>query len=766
MSTPYFKRGYPTIGVLAGWSTLEGAAPDYYRTAVIRGIQSAARVRKCHLMLAWGMTRNTEAADRIHPAWPDCSPDMDFVPVGPWNTDGLIVFNPLCSEARSAYIQGLISSGHPVIFIAEGERGATISVNSKKGISQAVAHLAEHGHQDIAFIAGVPQDGGDSGIRLGAFREAMAEHALPINPGLIEYGRHVVWAGYDAMKKILASGLKFTAVIASNDNSAIGAMRAIREAGLQIPGDIAVMGFDDQPDAVVQTPPLSSVHVPLNVIGEQALVTLHDHLTGQGPLESVRVSTRLMLRRSCGCMPRPVSSVIEEAPGIDAPVPRRTRTSRNRESPQSKKDRLVNKMLTVLPSELRFPGEESFRLIAASLVDAFFSCLEKSDPSRFRSALIKFLDDLEQAESIEPWQEMISVLRLEMKQLPLNWGDGHTRRMAEDLLHQARVVVGESASLIDQRRQYRQEIAAKALSELTARLSAALDEQQAVDVLDAHLADVGVRHARVVLLEADDSDPVARSVVLNKNAESLHKQHFASREFPPKELYPHNELLNLLLLPLVFQDEALGYMAFDASDLEPCAVIARQMAATIKASRLHAQVTELSLTDPLTGLYNRRYLDLFLKNGVHRHQRFARGLAVVLLDLDNFKGYNDTYGHPAGDEVLKLLAECLTQDRRSSDMVARLGGDEFVLVLPETDSDGALEVIRKIRARIAGLQGIQRPISASFGLTIPHGAGLEAGSLVKQADHALYEAKRSGRDRVIVFDGEGEKVEKGASRPR
>ncbi len=261
---------------------------------------------------------------------------------------------------------------------------------------------------------------------------------------------------------------------------------------------------------------------------------------------------------------------------------------------------------------------------------------------------------------------------------------------------------------------------------MTARLSATLDERQAVAILDAHLADVGIRHARVVLFEAEENDPVAGSIVLNKSTRGKPYPRFTSREFPPKGLYPHDELLNLLLLPLVFQDEALGYVAFDASDLEPCAVLARQMAATINTSRLHARVTELSLTDALTGLYNRRYFDLFLKNEVSRHQRFARGLAIVLLDLDNFKEYNDTYGHPAGDEALKQLAKCLSQGRRNSDMVARIGGDEFVLVLPETSVNGALEVVRKIRSRIADLSDLKRPISASFGLTVPQNAGLDA----------------------------------------
>ena len=118
-------------------------------------------------------------------------------------------------------------------------------------------------------------------------------------------------------------------------------------------------------------------------------------------------------------------------------------------------------------------------------------------------------------------------------------------------------------------------------------------------------------------------DPVAWSVLLNSHSEPT-SQRFPTRDFPPPTLYPSNEVLNLALVPLVFQDEGLGYVAFDAGNLGPCAIIARQLAATFKASRLHAQVLELSLTDALTGVYNRRYFDLFLNNEVDRSRRFGQ----------------------------------------------------------------------------------------------------------------------------------------------
>src|SRR5512142_704462 len=142
-----FKRNRPTIGILPGYSVLAGRTPDYYRASVLKGIQSAAREREYNLLIAWGLERATESGD-ISIAWPTVSPDSDFVPVGPWNTDGLIVFAPLQLAARSHYLEELREQGFPILMIATGEPGPSISVDNQAGIRQAVEHMAVvHGHR-------------------------------------------------------------------------------------------------------------------------------------------------------------------------------------------------------------------------------------------------------------------------------------------------------------------------------------------------------------------------------------------------------------------------------------------------------------------------------------------------------------------------------------------------------------------------------------------------------------------------------------------
>jgi diguanylate cyclase (GGDEF)-like protein len=744
-----FKRNRPTIGILPGYSVLEGKTPDHYRWSVLKGIQSAARAKECNLLIAWGLGRAMES-DEIHPAWPTVSSDTDFVPIGPWNADGLIVFAPLQHAARSQYLDELRKQGVPILMIATGEQGPSISADNVTGIRQAVEHLVSvHGHRHIAFIAGHPDDKGDSETRLQAFRAAAIDYGLDIDPRLIAEGLHSAPGGYVAAQRILKSSAKFTALIASNDTSAIGAIRAIRETTLRIPRDLAVIGFDDQPSALAQVPSLASIHVPLLEMGQQAVIMMVDHLRGRHELESIQIPTRLIPRQSCGCLPQIVSSAADEKPRS----PKADKRSRlHGQDVRTIPQHIVEEMMAALPHLLRFPfGERTYRF-CTSLVEAFHTSLKEGSPDTFQKNLLAFLQETELSdENIDVWQNSISVLRREMLKLPVTWRKAETKRLAEDMLHLARSAISESAQRQVYRHQYHKQIADQMLGEFTSRLSAILDERQVVEILEDNLGEIGIKHTRVALFEPDKDDPVAWSVILNPHLEPV-TQRFPSRGFPPPGLYPADELLNVIILPLVFQQESLGYIAFDAGNLEPCATIARQLASTLKTSRLHAQVIELSLKDALTSIHNRRYFDLFLNNEVKRSVRLGNGLAIILLDIDHFKKYNDTFGHQAGDKVIQNVARCIIEGRRTTDVAARIGGEEFALILPETQAEGAQIVAEKIQEVMRTSPDFEHPITVSIGISALSGVDVDAKTLVKEADLALYEAKQTGRNRICVFE--------------
>ncbi|NJD18025.1 MAG: diguanylate cyclase, partial [Gemmatimonadetes bacterium] len=168
----------------------------------------------------------------------------------------------------------------------------------------------------------------------------------------------------------------------------------------------------------------------------------------------------------------------------------------------------------------------------------------------------------------------------------------------------------------------------------------------------------------------------------------------------------------------------------------------------------YADVERLARTDPLTGLANRRHFMERLEAEVERSERYARTLSLVALDMDHFKAVNDTHGHAAGDDVLRAAAQALRDVCRDVDLAARLGGEELALLLPETDGAGARTVAERVREHIAATAH-QSPAGQPFRVTASLGVatavpGAPGEALLQAADEALYRAKRSGRNLVVM----------------
>jgi len=169
-----------------------------------------------------------------------------------------------------------------------------------------------------------------------------------------------------------------------------------------------------------------------------------------------------------------------------------------------------------------------------------------------------------------------------------------------------------------------------------------------------------------------------------------------------------------------------------------------------------AELERLSVTDPLTGLANRRHMTEELEREVRRSGRLGRLFTVLMLDVDHFKNFNDTYGHPAGDELLKRLARSLQDVVREVDTAARYGGEEFLVILAETPAAAAGQVAERIRGRVSEDRFTPEGRSAAVGVTVSIGIaefpadGASPEALISAADKALYRAKEGGRNRVVV----------------
>ncbi len=740
------EPGRSTVGVLLESNVYTGMSPSMFATSIIRGIQAAARDQRLNLLIACGMGQ-AAGPNRYRPAWPDPIEGVDFVPVGPWNTDGLLIFSPVRSEPRFQYVEQLLRDQFPVLFIGSGMGSPTIMVDNEGGIRQVLEHLVGHGHRDIAFIAGHPEDPGDSAARVLAYRQGVRDFGLTDNPRLMEYGLHLQDEGYNAARRILQSGVKFTAIVCSNDHSALGAMQALNEAGLRVPWDVAVTGFDDQPEALTLIPALTSIHYPLFETGYRALLMMRKRIEdGPGAVpDTVRVYTQLMTRQSCGCLPQMNDAALEVHEAA---------LSADRDDFNRYREDLGQAMVETLIAHSSPENISDTRMLCDRLIDAYLHSLSDEDLSHFQIALMEIMQRIELLEE-DPhaWQSAITVLRLCARVPPAEPIGRRNDSLAEDLLHQARTLLSDSARRQFTRLHLQQTRLDEALGRLTARLLSSLDEAEIFKALAETLDQVGIHGCHVMYFEPREGDPFGGSVdaPLRNEPESLR---FESRSFPPPGLYPDYEPYNLAVLPLFFQNEPLGYAAFDGNNLEALAIVVVQLATAIKSAQLHAQVLELSLTDGLTEIHNRRYFEILIEKEVDRSRRYSRNLAVIMADIDNFKEYNDSFGHLAGDEALREIAQCIRDGaRRGLDVVTRYGGEEFAVILPETDAEGAWVVAEEIRRRVGADTRFLNHLTISLGIASMHGEQLEARSLMDQADRALYQAKNRGRDCTVRFEG-------------
>ena len=222
-------------------------------------------------------------------------------------------------------------------------------------------------------------------------------------------------------------------------------------------------------------------------------------------------------------------------------------------------------------------------------------------------------------------------------------------------------------------------------------------------------------------------------------------------------------------LPLVRDGVVLGAFTIGRTDpsaepfsdleIEGLQLMAGSVALAVANAFLHADVAELALRDPLTGLYNRRHFDEALDRMLARHQRdrlsSPRPLSAIVFDLDHFGQFNKAHGHQVGDQVLKAFADVLSSRFRASDLVARLGGEEFIVVLDGSDRERAVQIADELRALLAARvvrseDGQELSVTVSAGCTELDPADATRETLLRTADVALFMAKRAGRDRVVA----------------
>lgn len=431
----------------------------------------------------------------------------------------------------------------------------TVLVDSYQGMRAAVIHLIEvHGYRHLAFIRG-PTGHYHAQERYQAYLDVLDEYGLPVIPELIT--RPMAWdAGAEAMQQLLDEanlrpGADIQAVVAVSDLMALSALKALQARGLQVPRDLAIVGFNDSTEGRLVMPPLTSVAMPFYEQGSQAVdVLLAQEDDAAGPAQ-VMLQSRLVVRQSCGC---PSNSVVQaaagnlEACGADLAVVLAG---------------VHDSILTETAPGQGASAETSYRLSQA--LHAFHDELCGRSCGRFLAALERILEEvLTSNGEVAAWQDSISVLR----QAVLPALDPQARHRAEDLCGQARVLIAEVAQRAQASRQFQAERQAEMLREIGQSLITMFDVGPLTDVLAERLPQIGMKSCYLALYE-NPAAPLAWSRLVLAYTEAGRVElepsgrRFRSHELVPDDLLPQHRRYSMVVEPLYFRETQIGFILLE-----------------------------------------------------------------------------------------------------------------------------------------------------------------------------------------------------------
>jgi len=443
-------------------------------------------------------------------------------------------------------------------------------VDNYLGMHAAMVHLTEvHGYRRIAFIRG-PEGHPESEDRYRAYTDVLAEYALPLNADLIAPGEFSKSSGIEAVallldKRKLRPKADFEAVVAVDDATAIGVMEALRARGIRVPGDVAVVGFDDTEEAKVVTPPLTTVRQPIYEQGQQATEMLLALLEGKQVPERVMLPTELVVRQSCGCL---ATSVVQAAVGSVTGTGETFAVAF-----AARREEILSKMIQAMGFFATGIVPEQ----AEQLLDAFSaelmtdSLAESASPGTFLSKLDEILGQvMTKGSDVVVWQEALSAMRRHT--MPC-FVDQEVLSRAEDLWQQGRVMIGEAAQWAQVYRVLQADQQATRLREIGQALITTSNVTELADEIAYQLPTAGIPGCYLSLYEGEEIPPEQSKLFLaydEKGRVELEPsgQRFLSRQLVPEGLLPRERRYTMMVESLYFSEDQLGFALFEIGPRE------------------------------------------------------------------------------------------------------------------------------------------------------------------------------------------------------
>ncbi|MCL2048187.1 MAG: diguanylate cyclase [Defluviitaleaceae bacterium] len=571
----------------------------------------------------------------------------------------------------------------------------TVLAESFDGIYNATEHLIKvHGKKNLAFIKG-PDGHSEAEERLSGFKKALEDNGFEFDPNYVLPGAFGPDCGIRAVISLLDDRkIPFDAIVASNDQMALGALKELKKRNILVPTDVAVTGFDDDIISASHIPSISTAQQDFFQIGWISAQTLLRQIDGEAVEDVQYVAPFFMMRQSCGCLEGEYS---ESAPESYS---------------SSTADSLNSYVFNAFKSLFHKIPEEQVREWSAVLVRA----LQKKDFNKdkflflFNGILVKYNHYYK---DLILWHEALNILTL---------GVGFHGEEVETSNSILSTLVSATAYVHDIRfkEEKNKELAIEGIRASIRRLTGALvltfDVESLVDkiysqlpALSMHTALIGT-YRKAIKGDCPDADRSIDTLIgfdgdrkLNIQNNSWNSIRFS--EYTNFDGFDIERVRrSLFFIPLFFEDDELGVVLLPYESHIPVDTYERlrvSVSTALKGAELLFTIRMLSITDELTGLLNRRGFFQFVYSRVHYLNRVHDVIPVVMfMDMDGLKKINDTYGHNEGDVAISAFANILKEALRKEDIIGRIGGDEFVVFSSvKADSDNK-HVEKRIRDKI------------------------------------------------------------------
>lgn len=536
----------PTVGLLIG-----RLGEQRYQANVWPGIADATREHDVNLIcFVGGALRSPNEFDTQR--------NVIYDLAGPENVDGLLVMSGSLGQFIGAEQLARFYERYrplPIVSIALALDGIpSVLVDNESGMRGALTHLIEvHRVRRIAFIRG-SETNPEAEQRYHTYTRVLADYGIPFNPDLVVSGDFLAPSGADAIRLLLDERkAEFEAIVAANDEMALGALEALQERGIRVPDDLPVVGFDDIEEARFTTPPLSTVRQPLYEQGRRATEMLLALLAGKKVPEQVMLPTELVVRRSCGCLPQPAATMM---------------CKRGTFKPPLRRKRILSGITDAAgTSAVGLPPEW-----AGQLLDAFSAALQRREQEAFLAPLDAILRRVgARGHDVMQWQQVLAVLRYA---LPPS-ADEETLAWCETLWQRSRELLGDVAQWAQASRRVQAE---RRAFDFTTRISESLmttfDVAGLTDVIAQQLPQIGIESCYLALYEqpAEGTREIPSQwsrLILAYNEKGRVElapegRRFPSRQLVPAGILPQERRYAIMLEPLHFRDEMqLGFVIFE-----------------------------------------------------------------------------------------------------------------------------------------------------------------------------------------------------------